>query len=63
MKKTIKTLVLVMALVLALTAFTGCELFEKECTHEGTTELIPALFPHVPKQVCHWEQNAQSAAR
>ena len=45
MKNTIKTLVLMMALVLALTAFTGCELFEKECTHEGTTELIPSVIP------------------
>ena len=45
MTNIIKTLVLVMALVLALTAFTGCELFEKECTHEGTTELIPSVIP------------------
>ena len=45
MKNIIKTLVLVMALILALAAFTGCELFEKECTHEGTTELIPSVIP------------------
>ena len=45
MKNIIKTLILVMALILALAAFTGCELFEKECTHEGTTELIPSVIP------------------
>ena len=45
MKNTIKTLLLVMVLVLALAAFTGCELLEKECTHEGTTELIPSVIP------------------
>ena len=41
MKNIIKTLLVVMTLVFVLVAFTGCG----ECTHEGTTELIPSIIP------------------
>ena len=45
MKNTIKTLVVVMALVLALVAFTGCELPGTECTHEGYETIRQSVIP------------------
>ena len=44
--KIIKVFLFVMALVLALTAFTGCELFtEPECTHEGYETIRQSVIP------------------
>ena len=43
--KIIKVFLFVMALVLALTAFTGCELLETECTHEGYETIRQSVIP------------------
>ena len=46
MKNIIKTLALVMTLVIAIVAFTACDLFgEKDCTHEGTVAILEAVAP------------------
>lgn len=45
MKNIIKTLLVVMALVLALAAFTGCELPGTECTHEGYATMGQSVDP------------------
>ena len=45
MKNIIKTLVVVMALVLALVAFTGCEFPGTECTHEGYETVGQSVDP------------------
>ena len=43
--KIIKVFLFVMALVLALTAFTGCELPGAECTHEGYEAIRQSVIP------------------
>ena len=43
--KIIKVVLFVMALVLALAAFTGCELPGAECTHEGYEAIRQSVIP------------------